>query len=107
MGYTNYWTLDKDIPEDKWREAQKEVTYLVEYVGESILDVQENSSDRIIFNGRGNDAHETFGIEKKLKSVSGFNFCKTNRKPYDLAVWHMLTFLRSILGSEFKINRDR
>jgi len=48
--------------------------------------------------------------ERANKSHSdndGFNFCKTNRKPYDLVVWHMLTFMSHLLGKDFEISRDR
>ena len=35
-----------------------------------------------------------------------FNFCKTARKPYDLAVWHLLTFVKMIAPSSINISRD-
>ena len=35
-----------------------------------------------------------------------FNFCKTARKPYDLAVWHLLTFVKMIAPNSIDIRRD-
>ena len=63
--------------------------------------------DEIIFNGNsiGDLDHETFYINKKNDQES-FNFCKTARKPYDLAVWHLLYFINKETGAMEKISRD-
>lgn len=42
------------------------------------------TKDLICFNGKGDDSHETFAIRQK--GNEGYEFCKTNRKPYDLMV---------------------
>lgn len=119
MGYTNYWTQHKDISMHDWIQIQREVEYLREYIGDGCIEVDKNDPEIISFNGRGDNAHEDFCIRRKRwfssdkqkanKSHSdndGFNFCKTNRKPYDLAVWHMLTFMSHLLGKDFEISRD-
>lgn len=49
----------------------------------------KGDQEAICFNGDGKMAHETFIIEKKPDEL-GFNFCKTNGKPYDLMVTSML-----------------
>ena len=113
MGYTNYWTQHKDISQHDWMEIQKEVEYLMEYMGKDSagagthkIEVVRNNSDHISINGIGDNAHEYFSIERQ-KFKDGFNCCKTNRKPYDLAVWHMLTYMRHLLGKDIEISRDR
>ena len=106
MGYTNYWTQHKDISQHDWMKMQKEVEYLMEYMGKDSIEVVQNNEDYISINGIGDNAHEYFSIERK-KYKDGFNCCKTNRKPYDLAVWHMLTYMRHLLGKDIEISRDR
>jgi len=106
MGYTNYWTQHKDISKHNWITIQREVEYLREYIGDGCIEVFKNGSEFISLNGRGDNAHEHFVIQR-TKSKDGFNFCKTNRKPYDLAVWHMLTYMSHLLGKDFEISRDR
>ena len=71
-----------------------------------IIDESEND-DEIIFNGNPKDEqdHETFYINKKNDKES-FNFCKTARKPYDLAVWHLLYFINNETKAMKKISRD-
>jgi len=62
-------------------------------------------SDTLIrFNGIGQDAHETLYIEKRPKSE--FNFCKTARKPYDLAVGLILLVIAKHAPVEFRISSD-
>jgi len=47
--------------------------------------------------------HETFILEKK---ATDFSFCKTAQKPYDIYVWHLLTFCQMI-KKDFYARRDR
>jgi len=50
--------------------------------------------DRIRFNGKGEEGHETFLFETGKNSNE---FCKTARKPYDLAVCEILLVLKAHL----------
>ena len=95
MGYTRYWErTDKPIDLD-----------LITYVCEVIADCDEKgiairnwtglgnpivTLDRIAINGDEtlNHDHETFSID----SETGFQFCKTARKPYDYAVRTILKY---------------
>ena len=106
MGYTNYWKQHTDIPDEVWDLIRKEIEYLIEYIGEGCIEVLENNSETIAFNGRNKNAHEDF-ILNKTKTSDSFGFCKTARKPYDLAVWHILTYTSHLLGPVFEISRDR
>ena len=116
MGYTNYWTQKKPFNNSKWNIIKKEYDYIKENFSDDdgIIEDQTKKSDEIIFNGKSkNDQdHETFVLTKNFREpfYTGddvkFNFCKTARKPYDLAVWHLLTFVKMIAPNSIDIRRD-
>ena len=116
MGYTNYWTQKKPFNNSQWNIIKKEYDYIKENFSDDdgIIEDQTIKSDEIIFNGKSkNDQdHETFVLTKNFREpfYSGddvkFNFCKTARKPYDLAVWHLLTFVKMIAPNSIDIRRD-
>ena len=114
MGYTNYWHQHNDFTDDQWKEIKEEYEYIKE-VCANIIDDETVTTDEIVFNGKNEDGHETFLIKQNARPYGSekydgediyFSFCKTRMKPYDLAVWHMLTFINRINPS-FSISRDR
>lgn len=62
-----------------------------------IFDKEGNPQNIIRFNGIGDEGHETFYINSGLKD--GFNFCKTSRKDYDVAVCECLLILKCFLNA--------
>lgn len=74
----------------------------------------EVSDQMIRFNGVGNEGHETFIFFKKKPepgqwnkdSGSYFYFCKTARKPYDLAVCLVLLSLANHAPKSVKLGSD-
>jgi len=66
----------------------------------------------IRFNGKGNEGHETFIITKKKpepkpwENGESFDFCKTARKPYDLAVCLSLLVCSSHAPDCIRIGSD-
>ena len=115
MGYTNYWQ-QPDFTDDEWTKIKDEYKYVKEMCDGFIRDESINN-DEIIFNGVPD--HETFCLFKNLEAKNKaynkdyisldqerFNFCKTARKPYDIAVWHMLYFANTISNSKLDIGRD-
>ena len=62
-------------------------------MGEGIIIDQTKLKNEIVFNGnpKNEQDHETFYINKQ-NVYDGFNFCKTARKPYDLAVLAFIIF---------------
>ncbi len=97
MGYTAYWTpkslQPNEIPERFWDEAEQVLgkiiskgVVLANGNGTKVITDPKQIVDRehgtIIFNGFGDLSHETFGLE----FAGDWNFCKTVRKPYDIAV---------------------
>jgi|DEB0MinimDraft_10_1074344.scaffolds.fasta_scaffold05941_2 hypothetical protein len=113
MGYTNYWHKYNDFTESEWKQIKEEFNYIKEVVGFLIKD--ESTDDIIKFNGIGDNGHEDFYLNREArtpfdKTYEGqdvsFDFCKTNEKPYDIVVWHLLTFINRICPN-FAISRDR
>ena len=110
MGYTNYWKQKKSFNDSEWNDIKDEYDYIKD-VCESIIIDESKKDDEIIFNGIGKMEHETFILSKNARTVAyyegedlSFNFCKTAHKPYDIAVWHLLTFCQK---HGLKISRDR
>ena len=113
MGYTNYWHKYNDFTELEWKQIKDEFDYIKQTIGFLIVD--ESTEDKIKFNGVGDNSHEDFYLTKHARELTdkmyegqdlSFDFCKTNGKPYDIAVWHLLSFINRIVPN-FAINRDR
>jgi hypothetical protein len=108
MGYTHYFTkaaADRDDAlrfEMFARGARTIIDYAKTYEGIKIGDL-EISDEIVVFNGVGEDSHETFywAIDG-----SGFNFCKTARKPYDTVVTACLIHLKDVYGDLVDIGSD-
>lgn len=94
MGYTHYITTGKKISDESFENIKadiKKIEVYMEKIGKPLFDGPgENlgvvyTDDYIAFNGDGSvdEDHETFYLDKNDED---FNFCKTNGKPYDLAV---------------------
>lgn len=89
MGYTRYWTRTEKQMDEDFVDFCNEVLNTCKNLGIRIRgwdgeDEPTISTDLISFNGNGDDClnHETFVLDNK----TGFDFCKTARKPYDYAV---------------------
>jgi hypothetical protein len=79
---------------------------LIVQLGEDDISRPIVDKNVITFNGVGDLAHETFYFELSKRSVHGFEFCKTARKPYDLAVISTLTILKYVFGDGLSIRSD-
>lgn len=121
MGYTHYWTQNRSFTADEWTGLSTDIAEILKYV-ENDLGVPladgggEHATrpvfdaDDIIFNGLGDDAHETFIIHRKRQKAweggrLGGDFCKTARKPYDVAVTACLCYLASVTETHV-VNSD-
>ena len=111
MGYTHYWTNKKRPTKKQWdaimvevsklfetKEAYKLLRYESDKATPPRLDAEE-----IRFNGRGENGHETFYF---TRDPSGFEFCKTARKPYDLFVTAVLTIAHHFAPDCFSVRSD-
>ena len=74
------------------------------------------TDELVSFNGVGADAHETFLIAQTFEAPDyrpdpdeeglHFAFCKTARKPYDIAVTASLAVLKHHLGDAIRVSSD-
>lgn len=116
MGYTHYWTQVRDFTCEEWRQIGADVMPILNDVqhaqGVPLGDGEGNpgtqpvfTADHILFNGVGDDSHETFVLYRRRPAKEpwqrrrGGDFCKTARKPYDLAVTAMLCYLATVPGN--------
>lgn len=112
MGYTHYFETHAPIPQEDWEKIAMDVIKAIEFCEhkgirltfeDTIPEMPEVSDDQIRFNGVGNDGHETF-ILRKCRTA--FNFCKTARKPYDLAVGLVLLIAKKHAPNSIRVSSD-
>lgn len=106
MGYTHYFGFNQSVGKLS-EEVLKDVKGIVAKYAD-ILRVEYDeteaavvTAERIRFNGIGEDGHETFVITPERN-----DFCKTARKPYDLAVCEVLLVLRHHYKENFDLSSD-
>lgn len=131
MGYTHYWTFKKnrgnkasDV-EKLYQKAVKECNDLIFKVAKGqVKDMDKISLSGysahsktyggIKFNGARENAHEDFYLREHFTQnfddrgycLSGFNFCKTAYKEYDIVVVACLTILSYRLGDLIDVSSD-
>lgn len=111
MGYTHYMNTKKEIDADKWQvflgHARKVIEFatpdVVELAGPDETGQPEFTDDDIMFNGVGDDAHETMEITRTPNSSY---FCKTARKPYDIVCVAILVIAKAVFGDAFEWSSD-
>mgnify|MGYP003110094302 CR=1 FL=1 len=115
MGYTNYWYQRKSFTNEEWSKVLDEYDYIKDVLGGSVI-FDESDVKQIMFNGNpeNDQDHETFVLHKEAQTEPdyegqdvSFNFCKTAEKPYDIAVWHLLSFCHTHTNAIWRISRDR
>ena len=110
MGYTHYWETTEQlvtIPfaafvDDVVKLADLSVVKLAGWNGERGTQ-PEFASDEFTLNGCGDLSHETFGI---AAHNTGFQFCKTARKPYDEIVTAALILFAARFGDQVTVSSD-
>lgn len=99
MGYTHCWN-EKHVGKERWRKFKGAVQEMIDRHNQELpIDWEYDEADKppqvddncVRFNGRGDDGHETFMIERLGRGQ--FEFCKTARKPYDVYVVACLILL--------------
>jgi len=110
MGYTHYFTTKKNITLNQMKSISNDFRKIVPKLDVKLLHeydrpdtTPEISEDVIIFNGAGEDGHETFVLDR---TTFDFSFCKTAQKPYDLAVTTCLVIAKHYLKGEIDISSD-
>jgi hypothetical protein len=107
VGYTSYWKMTEPV---KLAPLQKKMIQEVLKENKALLFGADGTGKpvfndkEILLNGNAktDEDHETFGVEFGIKK--DFDFCKTARKPYDLAVCKILLVLT--LSKGFNISSD-
>ena len=110
MGYTNYWKQPTDFTKDEWNAVMNEAKYIKSSLSQCNVGVFKNE---IVINGTTADntceSFDLYRFAKTKPDYAGqditFNYCKTKELPYDLAVWHLLTFCQMI-KKDFECSRD-
>ena len=125
MGYTHYLELKKPLQQKQFDAIRADVEVIIKmtdgivcetagkcYPEETVLlrgwdgnDDPTVSHNEIRFNGdvsKGLD-HETMSLEV---GGDGFSFCKTARKPYDVAVCLTLLSVAHHLGDDVEVSSD-
>lgn len=123
MGYTHYFSQSRSFSKDEWNRVKDGLRKIVcQCIGEGI-DLQfeydderelEISDTMIRFNGVDDMGHETFIVCKDVPKHQAwedhtkpvFQFCKTARKPYDLAVCLSLLWIQSVAPNVLQIASD-
>lgn len=118
MGYTHYFSQEKQIEPSKWeaycQDVRKFLHHVVAEKGVQLQsDCDENPSafevtpERVQFNGDSsrNLDHETFSLSK-TKTYLTSGFCKTARKPYDIAVCGCLILAHRHFPGAYCIGSD-
>ena len=113
MGYTHYVKQSKPASDEQWTAVCNDFK---KFRAAALLGkpfpIQREFDDSsavliddecIIFNGIGEDAHETFMLEK---AGDGFSFCKTERKPYDTAVITVLILANHHAPDVWEVSSD-
>jgi len=110
MGYTHHWTITKRPTKKQWDAIMVEVSKLMET--KTAFKLIRYESDRatpprldaeaIRFNGRGENGHETFYLDRDKSR----EFCKTVRKPYDVLVTAVLTIVHHFAPDCINVGSD-
>lgn len=123
MGYTHYW---RDVKFDNLNNVNKKFKLFKRLIKKNYKHIYtagnkystkqliiqreydidlpiELTEDYCVFNGEGEQGHETFYI---IKRDTNFNFCKTARKPYDFFVTAYLMLLADDDSFSGKVSTD-
>jgi len=113
MGYTHYWKKEKRIKQGDYEKKLNDCKSIIEIldgtecklINDKLLanaygEDQPKYKTSIEFNGIGDLSHEEFYLPNRINDLREFNFCKTQRKPYDKVVVACLSVLAEIDGIE-------
>jgi len=112
MGYTRYYRVEGKIDPIKFKDYSKDCKMVCEEItkqtGHGIAGWDGEGEPRfedegISFNGIGDLSHESFGLSPQ---TTGFEFTKTQRKPYDKHVLACLILAKEYFGDIIKVSSD-
>ena len=98
MGYTHYYRDKPAFTDSQWAALTEDVKKLLKNSNVPLSNGNGDIGSKpvftkhdIMFNGVGDDSHETAVV---YKQASSFEFCKTARKPYDSVVVEFYKLIR-------------
>lgn len=113
MGYSHTFKQKKHCPPEQWAQITDAFKKLLaSALITSPLYIQRENDDasspevtenEIIFNGIGNDGHETMFFSR---NDPGYGFCKTANKPYDRVVVALLMLANHYAPYVWEIESD-
>ncbi len=112
MGFTRYYTVNSKLDSLKFKDFSLDCQLVCEWItkttGEEIAGFDGTgesafSEKNIIFNGLGSESHETFSLSV---DTFGFNFTKTNLKPYDKHVFACLVLAKFYFKDSIEVSGD-
>lgn len=121
MGYTHYWWRERELDAETFKKAVADCREVCQAARVPLAGAQGKpgtkarfSASEMGFNGVGDAAHETFLVQRSFREefeqpdATGrlFDFTKTARKPYDLAVCACFVVFRHFFGRKFRIESD-
>ena len=103
MGYTHYWDRPKEIDQNTFDHIRYDIAKVLPRIS-NVTDRLEVrlSKNLITLNGIEDAGHQTFVLDRVN---SGWNFCKTARQPYDIAVCCAL-IIASLHCKDFTVSSD-
>lgn len=112
MGYTHYFKQEKPVNDQQWKSFQKDAEIMLKEIQSMGIVLMSNDENDVLINNErvnlnGDEScgldHETFYMDKDYRR---FNFCKTARKPYDLAVCSLLLLANEHMPEHHDIGSD-
>lgn len=100
MGYTHYIETKRSATNSEMEQILN--CYSLILKAKCTILESFSTTRGLMFNGRGDDAHETFIFE----GSECWDFCKTARKPYDAAVVATLIAIKVAMGGAVRISSD-
>lgn len=108
MGYTHYWGSRKSLTDKQWTKITKDVRKLFNASPCKLAYEDDSKAGPLIshelirFNGVGNAGYETFMLHRGPND----EFCKTDRKAYDIVVCGILIVVAKYAPSIMEITSD-
>lgn len=123
MGYTHYWYREQEIDPEIYDQIVSDFKRIIPLFVESGVVLANGSrtgqpivtSEKVLFNGRGEEGHEGFYFPRLIilndwetpnEKGQYFDFCKTAEKPYDLAVTSFLLIAKHHLQDKLRLSSD-
>jgi hypothetical protein len=119
MGYTHYWYRKPEIPAETFARIRDDFARLLPELAQRGVRLGDAwgkgqpvvNDEAIAFNGAKPEDYESFYLEphsQERRDERGlcFAFCKTARRPYDLAVTACLIVFRHHIQGEGEVHTD-